>query len=197
MSDLQQVTAGAVGLVGRWLADVYALDLEISPEEFVLALSPGRARELLPPGSRSGVLVAERGGELHLGLHLSPEDSTNEGTLVEETSHLICIAWHAARDLPISRLVLELQADVDRFVFARLASGRAEREALIHFHRFEWAEGLEPEARDRYQLAHARAHRYCTALARHFPRRADTPALLSELRRFYRASPDTKLRAAA
>ena len=32
-------------------------------------------------------------------LHLDPEDHCNEGTLVEETSHLVCLVWHAARDL--------------------------------------------------------------------------------------------------
>ena len=186
----------AVGRVAGWLAAVYALDLGIRAADFVLSLSSDRARELLPPGCRSGVLLVEGAGEARLGLYLDPEDHDNEGTLVEETSHLVCLAWHAARELPVSRLLLELQADVDRFVFSRLAGQRSEREALNHFEDYRWAEDLDPEARSRYELAHACARQYCRRLSDRFPRRADTPALLSELRRFYRSSPEAKLRTA-
>ena len=190
-------TAERVGRVASWLVDVYALDLAIDPERFVLSLSPESASALLPVGCRSGLLVVERPGELQLGLHLAPEDRDRTGTVVEETSHLVCLAWHAARDLPISLLVLELQAEIDRFVFARLGARRGARRALSHFERFRFAQDLEPVARARYEIAHARAHRYCRGLAQRFPRRADTPALLGELRRFYRASPEKKLRIAA
>ena len=185
----------AVGRVAGWLADVYALELGIRAEEFVISLPPKRAQELLPAGCRSGVILVEERGEARVGLHLAPEDHGNEGTLVEETSHLVCLAWHAARELPITRLLLELQADVDRFVFSRLVGERTDRDALTHFERFRWADGLDEDSRSRYELAHERAHRYCRWLNARFPRRADTPALLSELRRFYRASPESKLRA--
>jgi hypothetical protein len=84
---------------------------------------------------------------------------------------------------------------VDRFVFARLAS--VGPGALAHFENFRLADGLEPASRQRYELANERAHHYCQSLERRFPSRADTPALLSELRRFYRASPGAKLRPAA
>jgi hypothetical protein len=194
---VKESTAERVGRVASWLVDVYALDLAIEPERFVVSLSPEQARSLLPIGCRSGLLVFECAGELQLGLHLAPEDRERAGTVVEETSHLVCLAWHAARDLPVSLLVLELQAEIDRFVFARLGARRGARRALAHFERFRFAEELEPEALTRYQFAHERAHRYCISLAERFPRRADTPALLSELRRFYRASPEKKLRLAA
>ena len=192
---MSQRLAESVGEVAGWLAEVYALDLEIEPERFVLSLPPERARDWLPPGCRSGLVVIEGSDEMQVGIHLDPEDHADTGTLVEETSHLVCLAWHAARDLPVSLLVLELQAEVDRFVFARLAS--ASLGALAHFENFRLADGLEPASRQRYELAHERAHRYCQSLERRFPCRADTPALLSELRRFYRASPAAKLRPAA
>ena len=44
------------------------------------------------------------------------------------------------------------------------------------------------------EAAHRAALHYCRALARRFPARADTPGLLCELRRFYRAAPEQKLR---
>lgn len=185
-----------VGWIAGWLAEVYALDLEIEAERFLVSLSPERARDLLPQGCSSGLVVVEYEDELELGIHLAPEDEEREGTLLEETSHLVCLAWHAARDLPVSQLVLELQADVDRFVFARLRADGS-REPFAHFEHGHWIEGLDRECRRRYELAHDRAHRYCRRLARRFPQRADTPGLLSELRRFYRASPAAKLRTAA
>ncbi len=186
--------AAIVAEVAGWLADVYALDLEIEPERFLLSLPPERARDWLPPGCRSGLVIIEGEDEMEVGIHLDPKDHDDTGTLLEETSHLVCLAWHAARDLPVSLLVLELQAEVDRFVFARLALRAA---AFDHFENFRFADGLEPASRHRYELAHERAHHYCRSLERRFPRRSDTPALLSELRRFYRASPATKLRAEA
>ncbi len=186
-----------VGWIAGWLDEVYALDLEIEAERFVVSLPSARARQLLPDGCRSGLLVVEERGELQIGLHLDPADRDRNGTVIEETSHLVCVAWHAARDLPVSRLVLELQAEVDRFVFVRLRPDAAASDAFGHFERYTWADGLDPDSRERYELAHERAHAYCRKLDRRFPRRADTPALLAELRRFYRASPETKLRAAA
>lgn len=191
---MSEQLAASVGELAGWLADVYALDLEIEPERFLLSLRPEEAREWLPAGCRSGLVVVEEADELQVGIHLDPEDHENHGTLVEETSHLVCLSWHAARDLPVSLLVLELQAEVDRFVFERLVAQQA---AFRHFEEFRFAAELEPASLERYELAHERAHQYCRRLDKRFPRRADTPALLSELRRFYRASPDTKLRAVA
>ena len=213
MTGGERTVGERVGWIAGWLAEVYALELKFEAERFLVSLSPEQARELLPSGCSSGLVVVEHEDEVELGIHLAPEDESQEGTVLEETSHLVCVAWHAARNLPVSQLVLELQADVDRFVFARLrADGSSQRrspggqggrarprssgtgEPFAHFERCRWAEGLDPECRRRYQLAHERAHRYCRRLDRRFPQRADTPALLSELRRFYRASPDTKLR---
>lgn len=186
--------AAAVREVGHWLDETYALDLDLDPEQFLVSLSPDEASEWLPPGSRSGLVVMEAEDEIHVGVHLDPDDQDDVATVVEETSHLVCLAWHASRDLPVSLLVLEMQAEIDRFAVSRLGRGTG---PLRHFSEYRWAEGLTESARARYEVAHHRAHRYCRELTRRFPRRADTPAMLSELRRFYRASPDAKLSAAA
>ncbi len=197
MSPAGRATGERVGQFAGWLADVYALELDFEAERFVLDLSPELARALLPAGTRSGLVLLEEDGELGIGLHLAPEDHAHEGTVIEETSHLVCVAWHAAQDLPVSPLILELQAEVDRFAFARLRRDGVPRDAFAHFERFHFADDLEPEALDRYRVAHRHARAYCRNLARRYPRPADTPELVSELRRFYRASPDAKLRAAA
>ncbi len=134
----------------------------------------------------------DEGQELLLGLYLDPCDRGDPDTVVEETSHLLCLAWHAAHDRRVSRLTLELQGEVDRYAVARLQG----RDGFGHFERFAWADWMDAETRGLYEAAHRAARRYCRRLTRRFPERRDTPALLSELRGFYRASPEQKLHAA-
>lgn len=180
----------AVAAAERWLTDIYCLELPLRAEQFVV--SPERARELLRDRApRTGVVAVEAADELQLGLYLDPSDVGDPDAVVEETSHLLCLAWHAVHDRPVSRLVLELQGEVDRYAVARL-QGRNE---FGHFERFRWAAGIGPSARRRYAAAHQRGLRYCRSLQRRFPLRSDTPGLLHELRRFYRASSEQKLRA--
>lgn len=177
---------------GRVLSHVYALDLDVAPEHFVA--DPDAVREWLPPGSpRTGVAVRECKGALELALYVDPRDAGDVGTVVEETSHLLCIAWHAACDRPVSLLALELQAEIDRFVFGLFH----DLDPMRHFADFRWRHGLEPGERQRYETAHDRGHRYCRRLRDAFPARADRPGLLRELRDFYRASPQAKLKRAA
>ena len=127
-----------------------------------------------------------------LGVYLDARDETDVGTLVEETSHLLCLAWHALQERLISRLCLELQADVDRYALARLTGGVA----LEHFERVRFLPSTDSAFRERYRTSHRAAYRYCRGLSRRFPERADTPGLLDELRAFYRMGPHRKLRAA-
>jgi hypothetical protein len=188
MSPLRAAVARAEG----WLTRIYRLELDLEAAHFVI--SPEAAREWLPdPAPRSGVVVLDAGDEVQLGLYVDPRDAADPDTVIEETSHFLCLAWHAAHDRRVSRLMLELQSEVDRYVVARLQG----RDGFRHFEHFTWAAHLDAASRDLYATAHRAALRYCRALARRFPVRADTPALLAELRRFYRSDPDRKLRGLA
>jgi hypothetical protein len=179
-----------VAAVQRWLTAIYGLEIPLRAERFLIA--PEKAHQLLPPGSpRSGVAVLEEDDSLWLGLYLDPLDRGDAETLVEETSHWVCLAWHAFHERCVSRLLLELQGEVDRYVVTRLCGGNGFR----HFERFAWAAGMDGPTRDRYETAHRTAHRYCRSLDRRYPQRADVPGLLAELRHFYRASAEVKLRA--
>lgn len=179
-----------VAEVQRWLTAIYGLEIPLSVERFLMA--PEEARRLLPPGSpRSGVAVLEDDDAVWLGLYLDPRDQGDAGTLIEETSHWVCLTWHAAHGRPVSRLLLELQGEIDRYVVARLSGG----DGFRHFEHFGWADGMDAPTRERYETAHQRAHRYCRILHRRYPRRANVPDLLAELRDFYRASAEAKLRA--
>jgi hypothetical protein len=67
---------------------------------------------------------------------------------------------------------------------------------LACFEGFTWCDWMDAPTRERYAAAHYRARAYCRSLERRHPLRSHTPALLSELRHFYRAAPDQKLNAA-
>ena len=173
------------------LSSIYGLDLELRVQDFLIPAE--RARELLPGKSpRTGVITLQEAGTLYMALYVDPADASDSAAIVEETSHILCLAWHAARDWPVSRLHLELQGEVDRYAVARVSG--SEIDPLGHFEGFGWADWMDPETLRRYRTAHHIAHRYCRSLEARFPQRSDTPAWLSELRRFYRAGPEAKLR---
>ncbi len=171
------------------LSEVYQIAL---PVRAIDCLVPAEtAKRLLPdPSPRSGVVAVEAEGDLQLGLYLDPRDEGDVDTVVEETSHFLCLAWHARERRRVSALVLELQAEIDRYVMARLGG----RDGFAHFEGFRWDDWIGIDERARYELAHRAGRRYCRGRERRFPLRRDTPALLSELRRFYRAPSERKLR---
>jgi hypothetical protein len=181
----------AVAQAQSWLTAIYRLDLDLRAEQFVI--DPHTAMVMLPPDSpRSGVLVVEEPTEVSLGLYVDAEDADDPWAVFEETSHLLYLAWLADRDWSASCLVLELQGEVDRYAVTRLRG----QNGLAHFENFEWADWLTPAARDSYRTAHRCALRYCRGLEQRHPERRDTPALLSELRAFYRSTPSQKRHAA-
>jgi hypothetical protein len=179
----------AVASAERWLTAIYRLDLGIRAHEFVV--SPADALRWLPENApRTGLVVVDSADDLQLGLYVDPRDVGDPDAVIEETSHWLCLAWHATHDRPVSHLTLELQGEIVRYIVARLQG----RDGFGHFAGFSWAAEMDGVTRELYETAHRAALRYCRALARRFPARSDTPALLSELRRFYRAGPEQKFR---
>lgn len=184
------VLALRVSAAQRRLCAIYRLEVDLDARDFLIA--PGTAREQLgPEAPRTGLLALEEAGELWLGLYFDAADAGDPAAVLEETSHWLAVVWHALQRARISPLVLELQAEIDRYAVTRTAGG----DALDHFRGVRWLPDLAPEQRERYRAAHAAAFRYCRRLERRYPRRADLPALLRELRRFYRRVPEQKLAA--
>jgi len=181
----------AIADAQRWITSIYRLDLDLRAEQFVV--DPDTALRLLPPDSpRSGLVVIEEYAEISVGIYIDAADVEDPWTVIEETSHLLYLAWLAGRDWSVSRLVLEFQSEVDRYAVARLKG----RDGLASFEGFRWCDWMDAPTRERYAAAHCRARAYCRSLERLYPSRPDTHALLSELRHFYRAAPDQKLSAA-
>jgi hypothetical protein len=174
------------------LAGIYRLELPLRADDFVLSAEAATA---LRPGRRprTGLLALEEAGTLWLGLYFDPRDAEDPAAILEETSHWVAVVWHAVQERPVSPLLLELQADVDRYAVARMARAR---DPLRHFASLRLRPGLSRAQRSRYRTAHLTAFGYCRALERRFPRGSDLPGLLRELRGFYRRSPAQKLAAA-
>lgn len=186
----QDPVARAVVRAAHRLVAAYRLELDWEPERYLI--DARSAREwLCERGPRSGLLVLEEAQGLHCGLYIDPCDWEDPDTIAEETSHLVCYAWHAAQERRVTTLCLELQSEVDRYLLARLDG----RDALRHFRDFAWADWLGPEELERYAVAHRAAQRYCLSLEERYPCREQTPDLLCELRHFYRAVQERKLRA--
>jgi hypothetical protein len=188
-----------IDLVQRHLCAIYDIEAPdirdfLLDREAVAGLLGEEARP-----AREWVLVRQDDEGVDIGVYVDEEDLRALETartpaeavrdaldsfcvVTEGVSHFLLLARRAARDEPVSMLELEAQAEVDKFVTARLHVGpdptlrqRILREARL-------ADGLDEAERERYAEAGRLADRYCARLER--TRHVD--ALLAELRSFYR-----------
>ena len=124
-------------------------------------------------------------------------------TALEGVSHFVYSTYGLERDMPVSLLELETQAEVDKyavtvFLLAEQQGGES-YPAQVHarlFDRVSFDVRLEPDQYERYRTAHTLAARYCRRLERRFVNRG-TPkieAMVRELRSFYRLRHAAKLR---
>src|SRR5688572_13022142 len=198
-------------LVQRGLEGLYRIDTQLDVRDFLIDQA---AREALGVARqpREQLLVAERDGDLELGLFVDRRaldnlaendprdglDATNLGDFlltVEGVSHFVYLAWRARADRSVSALELELQAEVDKYVTCLLTTwpkAPADLRATL-FERFELAPDLDGEERDRYLAANANARSYAASLDTRFVARGALGDMLEELRRFYRLGSAEKL----
>src|SRR5450631_3610912 len=133
---------------------------------------------------------------------LNEENLADYCTALEGVSHFVYSTWRLDRDLPVSLLELETQAEVDKYavtVFLLADQQGGDYPAQVHprlFDRVSFDAGLRPDQYDRYRTAHRCAARYCRRLEHRYVTRgqARTEALVRDLRRFYRLGSTAKLR---
>ncbi|MDI1446227.1 hypothetical protein [Polyangium sp. 6x1] len=121
--------------------------------------------------------------------------------VVEGVSHFLCLAERARRELPVTQLELELQAEVDKYVLlvhGPLAARRfdPDRAARIRARLFEAVAYLHPpgtERGDRYRLANDLAARFAGRLEESFARRGHFDRMRRALRSFYAAGQSDKI----
>jgi hypothetical protein len=201
------------------LNDIYDLDTGCRVTDFLVTDRqelPGGCREA--PGDEQ-LYVAAAGEEVCISLYLDATllerldrhdpserlDADNLAdcwTALEGVSHFLCVAHNAGHDRAVSRLALEMQAEVDKYVgcfelLRRQAPGRfpAELHALL-FRRARVDPALARGHASLYRLASQLAARFCSRLEPGLRAlcRGDDRGWLAALRRFYRLSDLGKLR---
>jgi hypothetical protein len=196
-----------LGLVQRGLETLYRVSTGLDVGDYVV---DEQMRDTLSGahGSREQLLVKQDDDALELALYVDPAALANllandprrrldHGNLgdfllaVEGVSHFVMLTWRAHQERPVSALELELQAEVDKYVTCLLTAGRDLREVI--FRRFEYVAGLADDERERYRVANENAAAYADALHDRFVARGDVPAMIDELRRFYRLGLADKL----
>lgn len=120
-------------------------------------------------------------------------------TVLEGVSHFNYITWNAAADKSITLLEIEMQAEVDKYVSARLLLGQQSDNTLIDslFSRLFDDPGFDaslgPSELSRYRSASLYAGRFCRSLEQRFPTTSLAPEMLEELRAFFRLSQPAKV----
>ncbi|MBL8615052.1 MAG: hypothetical protein JNM72_05510 [Deltaproteobacteria bacterium] len=109
---------------------------------------------------------------------------------VEGLSHALLLIERARRAEPVSLLELEAQAEVDKYVCARLhhPERRAELRRRL-FHEADLRVDLDDDERDRYREAGALAEAWCA----HLDRLPHDRARIDEQRRFFRAAGSARM----
>lgn len=212
------MTHGVLREIQASLERTYDVALPVEVQDYLL---DGEAAAALEVSGDSVLVMQGEEGTLDVGVYLSPpslerlsrrdpfarldgENLSDFCTATEEVSHFTYLVWSAIHQRRVTRLELELQAEVDKFVTAALcleaqgAGGAPEALAERLFERFHLREGLDAESRERYRTANALGGRYCRALARRYlGKDRHLGAMMSELRRFYRLPQGGKLETAA
>jgi len=130
----------------------------------------------------------------------NPCDGLNRGSMddfckvLEGISHFVYVAWNAGKDKCVTRLELEMQAEIDKYIISRflLESGQLRSTTLLSvlFEHVRFDSQLKPDVLERYRHANDAASRYCYNLEQRFPVATagweTDAAMLHELRAFYR-----------
>ncbi len=200
------------------LQRLYAIDLDESIDDYVI--TDARLARILRGGESTApeeLLVAESEDALEVSLYLAPEllaaiedaDPLERlqhrhvsplCTLLEGVSHFLYLISRARAARSVTRLELELQAEVDKYAVLGYLL-RAQRQGslpawLPHwlFEAVRYRADLDAEARSRYTTANAYARRYCRRLQRRFQWAWNGRALMAELRHFHHLAQPQKLR---
>ena len=194
------------------LEGLYALEHQGPITDYVLA--PDEARHL--PGTGSRTLLHEHEEGVSLAVVFATEvaatldrsdpreglDTDNLGafcTVIEEVSHFLFLAFCARVERSVTRLELELQGEVDKYLTTRLTfpsqgrSSLARRLRGVLFREYRLQPDLTAEQSGRYESASSLADRYCGHLEESYIGEGRLDELERDQRRFYRLGQKQKL----
>jgi hypothetical protein len=131
--------------------------------------------------------------------NLRTRDLNDFCTVLEGVSHFVYLVWNAVQHRSVTQLELEVQAEIDKYVSARvLLESQARPHRVQHlfadlFDSVVYRDDLPPERLKRYQEANHLAARYCYHLEQRFPADELASSMLDELRDVYRMPQPAKL----
>ena len=117
---------------------------------------------------------------------------------LEGVSHFIYLAWNASYDREVSLFELELQAEVDKYIFTMILLANQDEYNLPTglmnqlFLQHTYASDMDHKERDRYERANYYAYHYCKAL-QHNCIDNQRMSFFNDLRRFYRLTSHHKI----
>ena len=164
----------------------------------------------LEGGPREALLIHEDGDFIDIALFLSEQALNDARTclkalargdtapldglcaVLEGVSHFVYFTF-SGEVRPVSRLELELQAEIDKYFVLRSVLGLTDNTLISNlFDHFRLRENLETNSRERYLVANRAARRYARWAHRAFTRGQGANAL-ADARRLYRMPATLKL----
>lgn len=208
LRDLQLLLGTVYGIdVGEDVCDYLITDVTMLPP----TEQPGACR-----ATEEKLLLQHDGDELGVALYLdsclldrlsrldprqrlSGQNLADFCTVLEGISHFTYVAWNASADKCMTLLELEMQAEVDKYIGARILlehqSGDDLGQSLVAclFDDPAFHEELKPEELTRYRHASSFAGRYCRSLESRFTQDRLAREMVHELRDFYRLPQPAKV----
>lgn len=183
------------------LCRTYGIDDAPAVDDFIRPCDGAIDREVL--------LVRENEDGVEVAVHLPKSALDGNSALgfdevcqvIEGVSHFVFLVERARRELPVTQLELELQAEVDKYVVfvhdsQHVRPFEPHRAARVRARLFDAVAYLDPpgtEKGDRYRLANDLAARFAGMLDERFARRGRFEQLSITLRRFYAAGQYEKI----
>jgi len=208
--------------IQKQLETIYQLPGDLSIVDFlinqeVLEKLKEKQHHLTNIHNRKGLmLLFPEGGELRLAIYLhdqvlnnlhrhNPFLGLNEQNIhdfcimTEEVSHFLYTIWRVRHRIQMTKLELELQAEVDKFIICNLYRLNHETHfnslflKQLLFETFSLEKDLTSESKNRYSTANKFALHYCHFLENHFIKKALFLQMFEEIRRFYRLGQTDKI----
>lgn len=194
------------------ICDLYDVESPLNVEHYLMLCPdfPGAVRFGNRMPNREALFICDNGGDVELGLFINPEiimkvERGDElrcvdelGCVVEGLSHFVYVADRVSKNKKFSRLELELQAEVDKFIIINLIASMREGCAPPEFFEkqfetFEYADGMAAEDVERYSAANHFAAKFCNSLRRRYFNPLNLSGLVGDARAFFSGDLSGKL----
>jgi hypothetical protein len=203
----------------RLLGGVYGIDLPLDVHDYLVTdaamlnywqiARPARETE-------ESLLILQREDELNVALYLNEKllerlqsadprhrlghrNLADFCTVLEGISHFNYLAWNATIDKCVTLMELEMQAEIDKYISARiLLAEQPDSDLAVSllkrlFDDPRFHGDLQAEELGRYRDASNLAGRYCRSLENRFPPGRIAIPMVRELRDFYRLAQPAKI----